>query len=59
MFKLLVLLFAINEVSFLEKEHFYSYLNMEYITDADHVHPKRICKDFKIWNLGDFPYLET
>ena len=37
-----------NETSLLEKEYFYSYLNMEDITDADYVHAKRVCKDFEI-----------
>ena len=27
---------------------------MEGITDADYVHAKKVCKDFKIRNLGDF-----
>ena len=31
-----------------EKEDFYSYLNMEDITDADYKHTKRFCKDFRI-----------
>ena len=37
-----------------EKEHFYSHLNMEGITDAVYVHPKRVCKDFEIKNLGEY-----
>ena len=36
-----------------KKKDFYSHLNMEDITDADYAHTKRICKDFKIRNLGD------
>ena len=36
-----------------EKKPFYSYLNMEDITDADYAHAKRVCKDFKIENLGE------
>ena len=27
---------------------------MEDITDADYVHPKRVCKDFEIKNLGEY-----
>ena len=38
----------INETSLLEKEEFYSNLNMEDITDADCIHAKRVCKDFEI-----------
>ena len=34
----------------LEKEDFYSHLNMEDITDADYTHAK-VCKDFKTKNL--------
>ena len=32
-----------NESLLLEKEHFYSHLNMEDITDADYVHAERVC----------------
>ena len=35
-----------NELLLLEKEYFYSYWNMEDITDADYAHAKRVCKDF-------------
>ena len=38
-----------NATSLLEKEDFYSHVNMEDITDADYEHAKRVCKDFKIW----------
>ena len=27
---------------------------MEDVTDADYVHAKRVCKDFKIKNLGEY-----
>ena len=37
-----------NETSLPEKEHFYSHLNMEGVTDADYAHAKRVCKDFEI-----------
>ena len=43
-----------NEASLPEKEDFYSHLNMEDTTDADYVHPKRVCKDFEIKNLGEY-----
>ena len=37
-----------NETKLLEKEEFYSKLNLEDITDANYMYPKRICKDFEI-----------
>ena len=43
-----------NETSLPEKEDFYSYLNMENITDADYAHAKRVCKDFKIKYLSEY-----
>ena len=43
-----------NETSLPEKEYFYSHLNMEDITDADYAHSKRVCKGFKIKNLGEY-----
>ena len=43
-----------NETSLLEKEDFYSHLNMEDIADADYAHAKRVCKDFEIKNLGEY-----
>ena len=42
----------LNETKFLEKEEFYSNLYLENITDADHMHPKKVCKDFGIQNFG-------
>ena len=42
-----------NEATLLEKEEFYSNLNMEDITDADNVNRKRVCKDFQIKNLDE------
>ena len=36
-----------------EKEEFYSNLNMREITDADYMHPKRVCKDFEIRSFGE------
>ena len=42
-----------NETSLLEKEDFYSHLNMEDITDAGYAHAKKkVCKNFEIKNLG-------
>ena len=43
-----------KEASLPKKEDFYSHLNMEGITDVDYAHPKRVCKDFKIKNLGEY-----
>ena len=37
---------------YLKKKDFYSPLNMRNNTDADSSHAKRVCKDFKIKNLG-------
>ena len=37
-----------------EKEAFYSHLCMEEITDVDYAHTKRVCKDFKMKNLGEY-----
>ena len=37
-----------TEASLPEKKEFYRNLIMEYITDADFLHAKRICKDFEI-----------
>ena len=37
-----------------QKKDFFSHLNMKNITDADYAHTKRICKDFKIENLGEY-----
>ena len=49
-----VFILMILETSLLEKEDFYSYLNMENITDADYAHAKRVCKDYEIKNLGEY-----
>ena len=46
-----------DETSLPQKEDFYSYLNMEDMTDADYVHAKRVCKDFVMNNLGEYHYL--
>ena len=38
----------LNETSSSEKKDFYRHLNIEDITDADYMHPKRVFKDFEI-----------
>ena len=43
-----------NKIQLLEKEDFYSHLNMEDITDADDAHAKRVCKDFEMKNLRKY-----
>ena len=47
------------ELSLLKNEDCYRHLSMEDITDADYKHAdykhgKRVCRDFKITNLGEF-----
>ena len=39
---------SFNETALSEKEGFHSYLNMEFITDADYTDAKIVCKDFEI-----------
>ena len=43
-----------NETKLPEKEELSSNLNMEDITDADHMHGKGVCKVFEIRNLGEY-----
>ena len=43
-----------NKTSLPEKEDFYCHLNMEDVTDVDYAHAKRVCKGFKIKNLGEY-----
>ena len=43
-----------SKISLPEKEDFYSQLNMGDITDADYTHGKKVCKDFKIKDLGQY-----
>ena len=43
-----------NETTLPKKEEFYSNLNMDNITDPDHMHAKRVCKDFEIKTLGEY-----
>ena len=40
-----------------EKKEFYSSLNIEDIVDADYMHAKIVCKDFKIKNVGEHHHL--
>ena len=35
-----------------EKKIFYSHRKSDYITDANYMHIKRICRDFAIKNVG-------
>ena len=44
----------LNESSLPEKEYFYSHSKMEDITDADHVHAKRVCKHFETKKCGEY-----
>ena len=44
----------IQYTSLPEKKDFYSHLCKEDITDRNYTHPKRICKDFEIENLGEY-----
>ena len=44
----------INDAALLEKEDFYSHLNMKDITDSDHTHAKRVFKDFEIKHLEEY-----
>ena len=41
----------VNEKSLLEKEEFYSNLNMKDIANTDYTHAKRVCKDFEMKTL--------
>ena len=41
-----------NETTLPEKEDFYGHLNMEDNTNADYA--KRVCKNVKIKNLGEY-----
>ena len=43
-----------NEASLLDKEAFYSNLNMKYITDVDHRHVKRVFKSLNNKYLGGY-----
>ena len=43
-----------DETSLFDKKAFYSSLNMEYITDVDCRHAKKVFKNFNNKNLGDY-----
>ena len=43
-----------NETLLLEKEDFYSHINMKDITNADYTEAKTVFKDFKTTNLDDY-----
>ena len=43
-----------NELQLPKKEKFSGNFNMKDITNADYMHPKRVCKDFKLENLGEY-----
>ena len=43
-----------DETSLPNKENFYSCLNMEDITDFNYKHAKRVFREFKVNNLGDY-----
>ena len=43
-----------DETSLPDKESFYGSLNMEDITDVDHMLEKRVFKEFNNKNLGDY-----
>ena len=43
-----------DETSLPNKEDFYSSLNMEDITDIDYRHAKKVFKEIKMNNLGDY-----
>ena len=44
----------LNETSLPDKEDFYNSLNMKGITSIDYRHAKRLYKEFKVSNLGDY-----
>ena len=44
----------LNEASLPDKEHFYSKLNKENVTDEDYAHAQKVWKVFKIKNLGGY-----
>ena len=43
-----------DEILLPNKKGFYSSLNMEDITDVDYRHPKKVFKELKMNNLGDY-----
>ena len=49
----------LNETSLLDKNVFYSNINMEDITDVDHRHAKRVFRSLNNENLGDYHRLHV
>ena len=45
---------SFDEILLPNKEDFYSSLNMEAIRDVDYRHAKKLFKEFKMNNLGDY-----
>ena len=43
-----------DEILLTNKEDFYSSLNMEGITDVDYRHAKKVFKEIKVNNFGDY-----
>ena len=43
-----------DEILLPNKENFYSSLNMEGITDVNYRHARKVFKEFKTNNLGDY-----
>ena len=43
-----------NETLLLEKEDFYSHLNMEDISDADYARTRSVCEDYEMKDLGEY-----
>ena len=43
-----------SQTSLPEKDDFYSYLNMEDITDAEYTRTKRVCKGFEINKVAEY-----
>ena len=46
-----------NQTLLPERKYFYNHLNMEDITDADYIHTKKVCKNFKRKRLRKYCYL--
>ena len=43
-----------KETSLLDKNSFYSELNLEDITDKDYVHYQKVSEEFKLKDIGDY-----
>ena len=43
-----------DETKLLEKEEFYSNLNIKEITYADYIHERKVCKDFEIKDVAEY-----